>query len=130
MSVQGEDALKHSSMCKLFVSVDLPYLKVPLHTVIKLTPVAYGCRVEFVSLNIPAVNTHRDRPMVSKLGLEKLVSYLLFVQGSPFIKQHFGLTGTDCVIKVNQIIKGNYLKRTIWEPRHDFVVKNHLCTMF
>ncbi|BFZ08088.1 hypothetical protein BsWGS_11127 [Bradybaena similaris] len=40
----------------------LPYLKVPLHTVIKLTPVAYGCRVEFVALDIPAVNTHRDRP--------------------------------------------------------------------
>ncbi|GFO44995.1 6-phosphofructo-2-kinase/fructose-2,6-bisphosphatase [Plakobranchus ocellatus] len=41
---------------------DLPYLKVPLHTVIKLTPVAYGCRVEFVSLDIPAVDTHRERP--------------------------------------------------------------------
>ncbi|XP_071178026.1 6-phosphofructo-2-kinase/fructose-2,6-bisphosphatase-like isoform X3 [Mytilus edulis] len=41
---------------------DLPYLKVPLHTVIKLTPVAYGCRVEYISQNIEAVNTHRDRP--------------------------------------------------------------------
>lgn len=41
---------------------DLPYLKVPLHTVIKLTPVAYGCRVEFGSLDIPAVDTHRERP--------------------------------------------------------------------
>lgn len=49
-----------------FVSAeDLAYLKVPLHTVIKLTPVAYGCRVEFVSLNIDAVNTHRDKPTVS-----------------------------------------------------------------
>ncbi|KAK9890617.1 hypothetical protein WA026_011980 [Henosepilachna vigintioctopunctata] len=38
---------------------ELPYLKVPLHTVIKLTPVAYGCRVEHVSLNIEAVDTHR-----------------------------------------------------------------------
>ncbi|XP_022298767.1 6-phosphofructo-2-kinase/fructose-2,6-bisphosphatase-like isoform X8 [Crassostrea virginica] len=43
-------------------SEDLAYLKVPLHTVIKLTPVAYGCRVEFVSLNIEAVNTHREKP--------------------------------------------------------------------
>ncbi|KAK3104001.1 hypothetical protein FSP39_023557 [Pinctada imbricata] len=41
---------------------DLAYLKVPLHTIIKLTPVAYGCRVEMISLNIAAVNTHRDRP--------------------------------------------------------------------
>ncbi|XP_056001487.1 6-phosphofructo-2-kinase/fructose-2,6-bisphosphatase 1-like isoform X6 [Ostrea edulis] len=43
-------------------SSDLAYLKVPLHTVIKLTPVAYGCRVEFVNLNIEAVNTHREKP--------------------------------------------------------------------
>ncbi|XP_013887639.1 6-phosphofructo-2-kinase/fructose-2,6-bisphosphatase [Austrofundulus limnaeus] len=41
---------------------ELPYLKCPLHTVLKLTPVAYGCRVESVFLNIEAVNTHRDRP--------------------------------------------------------------------
>ncbi|XP_030829073.1 6-phosphofructo-2-kinase/fructose-2,6-bisphosphatase isoform X1 [Strongylocentrotus purpuratus] len=43
-------------------SDELPYLKCPLHTVIKLTPVAYGCRVETVTLNIPAVDTHRPRP--------------------------------------------------------------------
>ncbi|CAF96180.1 unnamed protein product, partial [Tetraodon nigroviridis] len=43
-------------------SEELPYLKCPLHTVLKLTPVAYGCRVESVFLNIEAVNTHRDRP--------------------------------------------------------------------
>ncbi|XP_035257217.1 6-phosphofructo-2-kinase/fructose-2,6-bisphosphatase 3-like isoform X2 [Anguilla anguilla] len=41
---------------------EMPYLKCPLHTVLKLTPVAYGCKVESVSLNIDAVNTHRDRP--------------------------------------------------------------------
>ncbi|XP_050412213.1 6-phosphofructo-2-kinase/fructose-2,6-bisphosphatase isoform X3 [Patella vulgata] len=46
-------------------SDDLPYLKVPLHTVIKLTPVAYGCRVEYVSLKIDAVNTHRERPKMA-----------------------------------------------------------------
>ncbi|XP_053377618.1 6-phosphofructo-2-kinase/fructose-2,6-bisphosphatase 4-like isoform X4 [Mercenaria mercenaria] len=49
-------------------SEDLAYLKVPLHTVIKLTPVAYGCRVEFESLNIPAVNTHRERPANTELN--------------------------------------------------------------
>ncbi|XP_041459508.1 6-phosphofructo-2-kinase/fructose-2,6-bisphosphatase-like isoform X3 [Lytechinus variegatus] len=43
-------------------SEELPYLKCPLHTVIKLTPVAYGCRVETVTLNIPAVDTHRPKP--------------------------------------------------------------------
>ncbi|MGH0158984.1 UNVERIFIED_CONTAM: hypothetical protein FKN15_036628 [Acipenser sinensis] len=41
---------------------ELPYLKCPLHTVLKLTPVAYGCKVETFFLNIEAVNTHRDRP--------------------------------------------------------------------
>uniref|UniRef100_H3B1H5 6-phosphofructo-2-kinase/fructose-2,6-biphosphatase 4a n=1 Tax=Latimeria chalumnae TaxID=7897 RepID=H3B1H5_LATCH len=41
---------------------ELPYLKCLLHTVLKLTPVAYGCKVESIYLNIEAVNTHRDRP--------------------------------------------------------------------
>ncbi|CAL1606923.1 unnamed protein product [Knipowitschia caucasica] len=41
---------------------ELPYLKCPLHTVLKLTPVAYGCKVESIYLNIEAVNTHRERP--------------------------------------------------------------------
>ncbi|KAK9722966.1 Histidine phosphatase superfamily (branch 1) [Popillia japonica] len=41
---------------------ELPYLRVPLHTVIKLTPVAYGCRVEHIKLPIDAVDTHRGKP--------------------------------------------------------------------
>uniref|UniRef100_A0A6I8NS07 6-phosphofructo-2-kinase/fructose-2,6-biphosphatase 1 n=1 Tax=Ornithorhynchus anatinus TaxID=9258 RepID=A0A6I8NS07_ORNAN len=44
---------------------ELPYLKCPLHTVLKLTPVAYGCKVESIYLNVEAVNTHRERPEVS-----------------------------------------------------------------
>uniref|UniRef100_A0A8C5CEU6 6-phosphofructo-2-kinase/fructose-2,6-biphosphatase 4b n=1 Tax=Gadus morhua TaxID=8049 RepID=A0A8C5CEU6_GADMO len=43
---------------------ELPYLKCPLHTVLKLTPVAYGCKVESVCLQVEAVNTHRTRPEV------------------------------------------------------------------
>ncbi|XP_025836228.1 6-phosphofructo-2-kinase/fructose-2,6-bisphosphatase [Agrilus planipennis] len=43
---------------------ELPYLRVPLHTVIKLTPVAYGCHVEHIKLPIEAVDTHRPKPMV------------------------------------------------------------------
>ncbi|KAM4587549.1 6-phosphofructo-2-kinase/fructose-2,6-bisphosphatase 2 isoform 5-T6 [Odontesthes bonariensis] len=42
---------------------DLPYMKCPLHTVLKLTPVAYGCKVEMFYLDVEAVNTHRDRPL-------------------------------------------------------------------
>lgn len=45
-------------------SNDIPYLKVPLHTVIKLTPVAYGCRMEEINFDISAVNTHRERPNI------------------------------------------------------------------
>ncbi|XP_063233220.1 6-phosphofructo-2-kinase/fructose-2,6-bisphosphatase 1 isoform X8 [Bacillus rossius redtenbacheri] len=41
---------------------ELPYLQVPLHTIIKLTPVAYGCKMEMVKLPIDAVNTHRAKP--------------------------------------------------------------------
>ncbi|XP_014348046.1 6-phosphofructo-2-kinase/fructose-2,6-bisphosphatase 2 isoform X1 [Latimeria chalumnae] len=43
-------------------AAELPYLKCPLHTVLKLTPVAYGCKVETIFLNVEAVNTHRDKP--------------------------------------------------------------------
>ncbi|XP_063608502.1 6-phosphofructo-2-kinase/fructose-2,6-bisphosphatase-like isoform X3 [Penaeus indicus] len=45
-------------------SDELAYIEVPLHTVIKLTPVAYGCEVEYISLNVECVNTHRPRPEV------------------------------------------------------------------
>ncbi|XP_031637687.1 6-phosphofructo-2-kinase/fructose-2,6-bisphosphatase isoform X3 [Contarinia nasturtii] len=41
---------------------ELPYLEVPLHTIIKLTPVAYGCKVEHIKLPIEAVDTHRPKP--------------------------------------------------------------------
>uniref|UniRef100_A0A3Q3XSF5 6-phosphofructo-2-kinase domain-containing protein n=1 Tax=Mola mola TaxID=94237 RepID=A0A3Q3XSF5_MOLML len=41
---------------------ELPYIKCPLHTVLKLTPMAYGCKVESVYLGVDSVNTHRDRP--------------------------------------------------------------------
>lgn len=40
---------------------ELPYVKVPLHTLIKLTPVAYGCEVEMIPFKIDAVDTHRPK---------------------------------------------------------------------
>jgi len=43
-------------------SQDIPYLKIPLHTVFKLTPLAYGCHVEKFFLDVPCVSTHRDKP--------------------------------------------------------------------
>ncbi|XP_055337675.1 6-phosphofructo-2-kinase/fructose-2,6-bisphosphatase-like isoform X2 [Paramacrobiotus metropolitanus] len=40
----------------------LPYQNVPLHTVVKLTPRAYGCDMDLIPLNVEAVDTHRPRP--------------------------------------------------------------------
>jgi len=40
---------------------DLPWLEVPLHTVIKLSPIAYGCKVDYLEFDIPKVSTHRSR---------------------------------------------------------------------
>ncbi|XP_028398156.1 6-phosphofructo-2-kinase/fructose-2,6-bisphosphatase-like [Dendronephthya gigantea] len=47
---------------------ELPYLPVPLHTVFKLTPIAYGCKVETFPLGVEAVNTQRERPKNVQVG--------------------------------------------------------------
>ncbi|XP_021153981.1 6-phosphofructo-2-kinase/fructose-2,6-bisphosphatase 2 isoform X12 [Columba livia] len=47
---------------------ELPYLRCPLHTMLKLTPVAYGCKVETITLDVEAVNTHRDKPSLNSGG--------------------------------------------------------------
>lgn len=61
----------YAQVCFCFDLADeLPYLKVPLHTVIKLTPVAYGCLEEHINLDVEAVDTHRPRPPVSSLTPE------------------------------------------------------------
>ncbi|MBN3292081.1 F263 bisphosphatase, partial [Polypterus senegalus] len=52
---------------------EMPYLKCPLHTVLKLTPVAYGCKVESIYLNVEAVNTHRERSEDVKRGPSTLM---------------------------------------------------------
>lgn len=39
----------------------LPYIKVPLHTLIKLTPQAYGCEAEFIRFPIEAQDTYRPK---------------------------------------------------------------------
>ncbi|KAJ3354988.1 Fructose-2,6-bisphosphatase [Entophlyctis luteolus] len=40
---------------------ELPYVKIPLHTVLKLTFKAYGCIEERFKVDIEAVDTHRPR---------------------------------------------------------------------
>lgn len=50
---------------------DLPYIKIPLHTVIKLTPKAYGCDEERYTLPIGAVDTHRPKPKTMRTASTK-----------------------------------------------------------
>ncbi|KAJ2809928.1 Fructose-2,6-bisphosphatase [Coemansia furcata] len=47
---------------------ELPYLKIPLHTVMKLTWTAYGCDVQMYKIDIDAVSTHRAKPKAAKRG--------------------------------------------------------------
>lgn len=44
-----------------YTSAELPYLKIPLHTIIKLTPKAYGCVEERFPLGVESVNTHQEK---------------------------------------------------------------------
>ncbi|ORX56223.1 bifunctional 6-phosphofructo-2-kinase/fructose-2,6-bisphosphate 2-phosphatase [Hesseltinella vesiculosa] len=50
---------------------DLPYIKIPLHTLIELTPRAYSCDEKRYGVDIEAVDTHRPKPTSSqrKLGV-------------------------------------------------------------
>jgi len=53
---------------------DLPYIKIPLHTLIKLTPKAYGCDEERYTVPIAAVDTHRPKPKIVGPGDPKVSS--------------------------------------------------------
>ena len=41
---------------------ELPWQEVPLHSVIKLSPKAYGCQSELIKFDVPSVSTHRPKP--------------------------------------------------------------------
>ena len=47
---------------------ELPYVEVPLHTLMKLTFKAYGCEIELIPFDIEAVDTHRPRVDSAKNG--------------------------------------------------------------
>ncbi|KAJ1735369.1 Fructose-2,6-bisphosphatase [Coemansia biformis] len=50
---------------------ELPYLKIPLHTVMKLTWTAYGCDVQMYKIDIDAVDTHRAKPKSMRRTMHK-----------------------------------------------------------
>lgn len=58
---------------------DLPYIHVPLHSVIKLTPMAYGCKMETIPIPIEAVDTHRPKPQVNISLFVALVEHEMFI---------------------------------------------------
>jgi 6-phosphofructo-2-kinase/fructose-2,6-biphosphatase 2 len=49
----------------------LPWLEVPMHTVIRLEPIAYGCNVQFIKFPVDCANTHRKKPMQAGLLEER-----------------------------------------------------------
>lgn len=55
---------------------ELPYIKIPLHTVIKLTPKAFGCEETRYTLPIEAVDTFRPRPSAAQLKERKEEEYV------------------------------------------------------
>jgi 6-phosphofructo-2-kinase/fructose-2,6-biphosphatase 2 len=78
---------------------DLPYIKIPLHTVVKLTPKAYGCdeeRYVFViflghggnglwcryALPIAAVDTHRPKPSTTAPIVQATTARKYFAEGN------------------------------------------------
>lgn len=70
----------HWNVFSIFFAEELPYLEVPLHTIIKLTPVAYGCKVEHIQLPIEAVDTHRPKPEVKSFNWEMNLHQISFVK--------------------------------------------------
>uniref|UniRef100_A0A2K6SVW9 6-phosphofructo-2-kinase domain-containing protein n=1 Tax=Saimiri boliviensis boliviensis TaxID=39432 RepID=A0A2K6SVW9_SAIBB len=70
---------------------EMPYLKCLLHTVLKLTPVAYGCHVESIYLNMESVSTRRERSEDAKKGpnpLKRRSSVTLLASPEPTKKPH------------------------------------------
>lgn len=48
-----------------FFTDELPYMNVPLHTIVKLTSYGYKYKVEMIKLPIECVDTHRKQPKVN-----------------------------------------------------------------
>ncbi|EGW00959.1 6-phosphofructo-2-kinase/fructose-2,6-biphosphatase 2 [Cricetulus griseus] len=88
---------------------ELPYLRCPLHTIFKLTPVAYGCKVETIKLNVEAVNTHRDKPTV-RMNFKKAVLLESFSELPPVDNSVFVAKEVEGqILGVYLCIKGYHL---------------------
>jgi len=62
-----------------YLAEELPYINVPLHTIIKLTLSGYKCKMEVIKLNIECVDTYRMQPKVYIIKLkQKIFIFILF----------------------------------------------------
>ena len=64
--------------CLLLVMIGPAKHKVPLHSVIKLSPKAYGCQSELIRFDVASVSTHRPKPEVPG-QLEKRLEFLVLL---------------------------------------------------
>ena len=62
----------------------MTWQEVPLHSVIKLSPKAYGCQSEQIRFDVASVSTHRPKPEVPG-QLEKRLENCLFTKQYGFI---------------------------------------------
>ncbi|WVO21152.1 uncharacterized protein IAS62_002458 [Cryptococcus decagattii] len=69
---------------------ELPYINIPLHTLIKITPQAYGCQEERYPLPIAAVDTHRPRPSKGKNTIAASVAGENFTPDQPVKRDYYG----------------------------------------
>lgn len=80
---------------------ELPYINVPLHTLIKITTHGYNCHMECTKLNVECVDTYRKQPKNCTAGrtaddalltvpshFDSLNFWQLTGQHSPLITQH------------------------------------------
>lgn len=84
---------------------ELPYIKCSLHTVLKLTPVAYGCKVEQFSLDVHAVDTHRPRAIATSPNRSPQEALSVNPNHSikediPWRHESYGFPGSDVRVKL------------------------------
>ena len=108
------------------VPVDLPYLIFPLHVVTKLTPVAYGCRVEFLPLDVPAVDTHREKPQVGVVVFPLVRLTGRFIVSS-LAHNYIWLLGDSLFPEILWFMMNVFSSAAFFSPTHrSLLLSNHI----
>ena len=89
MQLESEDnvlVLSHQAVLRCIIGYflykrkeQLPYLEIPLHTIIKLTSHGYDYKMELIKLNVDCVDTTRKRPKVLLLLIFCVVFYKIII---------------------------------------------------